>query len=297
MPHIRYVLIRGKQTAVQPSRFVLSECVYLNSPPSLSVRPSITRLEEAACSHVHHQQICALTLVLKLWWYSCVGVACVFVSSVCFVVLLSAEEVKEVHCDLGCVNRFLKKLSVEEMSCFDRNLYTGSPCIHAHMTFLTFCLIACATHTDLAWGSIWEKELASLSIYGRCRLYACFKYITPCKENDKLFRGDDPLPMLFFFRVASCSLNSRPFTFDFSLSVSGRQNWADSSQSPLTPKAERVKERKPELWLSVSCGGEARDAHSTCSVMGEKQTGLLSEKHENSHQMKRSKWRLRECCL
>lgn len=40
-----YVLIPGKQTAVWPGRLVLSECVYLNSPQSLSVLPSITRLK------------------------------------------------------------------------------------------------------------------------------------------------------------------------------------------------------------------------------------------------------------
>lgn len=81
--HMRYVLIRGKQTAVRLGRLVfLSECVYLNSPPSLLVLSSITCLEEATCSHVLHAQTHALTLVLKIGWYDCMGALSVPLSHV-----------------------------------------------------------------------------------------------------------------------------------------------------------------------------------------------------------------------
>lgn len=62
-----YVLIHGKQTAVQPGRLVLSECVYLNSPQSLSVRPSITHLRrKCALLCLAHKHTNTHTLAMRL---------------------------------------------------------------------------------------------------------------------------------------------------------------------------------------------------------------------------------------
>ncbi len=74
-------------------------------------------------------------------------------------------------------------------------------------------------------------------------LYACTHYITPRVENDRLFRGHDPLPMLFVFRVTCCPLTLNPWPLTLV-----RQP-ADTSAELTAPKAhwprkQRDTERK-----------------------------------------------------
>lgn len=90
-------------------------------------------------------------------------------------------------------------------------------------------------------------------------LYVCSHYITPCVENDRLFRGYDSLPMLFVFRVTSCP----PLTDPSPLTLVRQP--ADTSTELTAPKAhwpqmhrEKDRERgETELWPSTSLEGGA----------------------------------------
>lgn len=131
---------------------------------------------------------------------------------------------------------------------------------HANMTHLTHHVTAyviahtCVMIPVVKWAH--TKKRGGHQCVNMHTLYVCSLYITPCVENDSLFQGYDPFPMLFVFRVTSC-----PLTPDLWPLTTVRQP-ADTSTELTAPKAhwppkQRDRERETELWLLTFLQGSA----------------------------------------
>lgn len=170
MQRMWYVLIHGKQTAVRPGRLVLSECVYLNSPQSLSVLPSITclRRQRALLGLTHKHTV---TLALKIWWYDCMRL-CIYCSQRMTNCLCLCPF--RMRCCLGSWRRWCfhsgplwpwwcKRVCNVIMGGGEELLWQAAinrliDACHANMTHLTHHVGAYAmahVHGTVCWGQVW----------------------------------------------------------------------------------------------------------------------------------------------
>lgn len=289
MQHMWYVLIRGKQTAVRRGRLVLSESVYLNSPPSLFVQPSITCLPRTQT----YAYLGALRMMLKrrlCLCQFCMRCYLGFYGRWCF------------HCSSSWP--WMCKLLCEVTEC-EGVLTEG---LSSEMTYPTRHITLCSLpHTHCAERpgvSVYKWEPASTCKYGepmdfQAQTVCMLSLHHPLRGKwQALLRGWPSLSVLFVCRVTSC-----PLTPDPSPLTSVCQP-ADTSTELTAPKAHWPRKHRVEaaeeeeekkdgaiVWPSTSLGLKMMYAQREMSCLIVQRIPLKTTAENKFSFMKKAKQR------